>query len=63
MCADAQLLVLARDGGPQLGPKSLGPRGRFVVDHAPCAVALVWPQVPPGPESIPLAPEHDRSRR
>lgn len=41
-CADADLLVLARDGGPRPGPKSLGPRTRFVVDHAPCRVLLVW---------------------
>ena len=37
----ADLLVLARDGGPHPGPKSLSPRTRFVVDHATCAVLLV----------------------
>jgi nucleotide-binding universal stress UspA family protein len=41
-CADADLLVLARDGAPRPGPKSLGTRTRFVVDHAPCRVLLVW---------------------
>jgi nucleotide-binding universal stress UspA family protein len=46
-CANADLLVLARDGRPPPGPKSLGPRIRFVVDHAPCGVMLVWPA--PGP--------------
>ena len=40
--ADADLLVLARDGERRPGPKSLGPRTRFVVDHAPCRVLLVW---------------------
>ena len=38
------LLVLARDGEPRLGPKSLGKHVRFVVDHAPCEVLLVWPE-------------------
>ncbi|PYC80229.1 universal stress protein UspA [Streptomyces tateyamensis] len=42
--ADAELLVLARDGDrAHPGPHSLGPAARFVVDHAPCAVLLVWP--------------------
>ncbi|MFD5466969.1 hypothetical protein ACFWIQ_29700 [Kitasatospora sp. NPDC127059] len=33
------------------GPHSLGPATRFVVDHAPCAVLLVWPEraVSPAP--------------
>jgi nucleotide-binding universal stress UspA family protein len=38
----ADLLVLARDGERRPGPKSLGPRSRFIVDHAPCRVLLVW---------------------
>jgi nucleotide-binding universal stress UspA family protein len=38
---DADLLVLARDGERRPGPKSLGPRARFVVDHATCPVLLV----------------------
>ncbi|MEV7621862.1 universal stress protein [Actinoplanes sp. NPDC089786] len=43
-CADADLLVLARDGDRlALGPRSLGHATRFVVDHAPCSVLLVWP--------------------
>jgi hypothetical protein len=33
--------VLARDGERKPGPKSLGPRSRFVVDHATCPVLLV----------------------
>jgi nucleotide-binding universal stress UspA family protein len=40
--AGADLLVVARDGEPRVGPKSLGPHARFVVDHAPCPVLLVW---------------------
>ncbi len=56
--ADADLLVVARDGDhSRLGPRSLGPATRFVVDHAPCAVLLVWPDAPPGVETIPPPPE------
>jgi nucleotide-binding universal stress UspA family protein len=51
-CADADVLVLARDGEQRLEPKSLGPRSRFVVDHAPCQVLLVWAGEPPGLDSI-----------
>jgi nucleotide-binding universal stress UspA family protein len=38
----AGLLIVAREGHGT-GPKSLGKAVRFVVDHAPCAVLLVWP--------------------
>jgi nucleotide-binding universal stress UspA family protein len=38
----ADLLICARDGD-RPGPRSLGPATRFVVDHAPCPVLLVWP--------------------
>lgn len=55
-CADADLLVLARDGEPRLEPKSLGPRTRFVLDHAPCEVLLVWPEAPPSLDTIKLPP-------
>ncbi|MGH2873659.1 MAG: universal stress protein [Solirubrobacteraceae bacterium] len=57
--AGADLLLLARDGQPRPGPGSLGPRTRFVVDHAPCAVLLVWPGAPPSVDSIPW-PRHLR---
>ncbi|AEW93873.1 MULTISPECIES: universal stress protein [Streptomycetaceae] len=44
----AALLVCARDGDrSRPGPHSLGPATRFVVDHAPCPVLLVWPPGPP----------------
>jgi nucleotide-binding universal stress UspA family protein len=37
------LLILSREGDRTVrGPRSLGPGARFVVDHAPCAVLLVW---------------------
>ena len=36
------LLVLARDCTHE-GPHSLGPTARFVIDHAPCPLFLVWP--------------------
>ena len=40
--ADADLLVVAR-ANRRPGPHSFGHAARFVVDHAPCAVLLVWP--------------------
>jgi nucleotide-binding universal stress UspA family protein len=53
----AGLLVVARDGDDtRLGPRSLGPASRFVVDHAPCPVLLVWPRETPGADSIPPPP-------
>lgn len=57
--AGADLLICARDGDrSRLGPHSLGPATRFVVDHAPCAVLLVWPEPAPGVDSIPPPPPH-----
>ncbi|MGI9092744.1 MAG: universal stress protein [Mycobacteriales bacterium] len=54
----ADLLVVARDGDDaRLGPKSLGPHPRFVVDHAPCPVLLVWPGAAPAVGSIPPPPD------
>ncbi len=53
----ADLLVLARDGDlHRLGPHSLAPTTRFVVDHAPCATLLVWPSAAPAIGSIPPPP-------
>jgi nucleotide-binding universal stress UspA family protein len=53
------LLVLARDGDHErLGPHSLGPAARFVIDHAPCRVLLIWPDVPPALTTIPPPPPH-----
>jgi nucleotide-binding universal stress UspA family protein len=55
----ADLLVLARDGDrSHLGPRSLGPHSRFVVDHAPCPVLLVWPDAPPSAATMPPPPPH-----
>jgi nucleotide-binding universal stress UspA family protein len=54
VAAGVDVLVVARDGDhSRLGPRSLGHETRFVVDHAPCAVLLVWPDETPGIESIP----------
>ncbi|MEU6252715.1 universal stress protein [Streptomyces sp. NPDC047043] len=54
---DAGLLILARDGDrSRLGPKSLGPAARFVVDHAPCPVLLIWPEPAPDLADIPPPP-------
>jgi nucleotide-binding universal stress UspA family protein len=53
----ADLLIVARDGDrTRLGPRSLGPATRFVVDHAPCTVLLVWPDTAPAITTIPPAP-------
>jgi nucleotide-binding universal stress UspA family protein len=53
----AELLVVVRDGDlTRLGPRSLGPATRFVVDHAPCPVLLVWPEPAPDIASIPPPP-------
>jgi nucleotide-binding universal stress UspA family protein len=55
--AGARLLVLARSGDlSALGPRSLGPHTRFVVDHAPSAVLLVWPGQVPTLSTIPPGP-------
>jgi nucleotide-binding universal stress UspA family protein len=60
--ADADLLICARDGDrSRLGPHSLAPPTRFVVDHTPCPVLLVWPEPPPGVDSIPPPPPHHRA--
>jgi nucleotide-binding universal stress UspA family protein len=59
----ADLLVLSRDGdGSRLGPRSLGPAGRFIVDHAPCPVLLVWPGAVPGVQTIPPPPTRPPGR-
>jgi nucleotide-binding universal stress UspA family protein len=53
----ADLLICVRDGDhAHLGPHSLGPATRFVVDHAPCPVLLVWPEDAPDIRSLPAAP-------
>jgi nucleotide-binding universal stress UspA family protein len=55
--ADADLLICARDGDHhRLGPRSLGPATRFVVDHAPCPVLLVWPHDAPAIDTLPPPP-------
>lgn len=57
----AELLVVAREGDQtRLGPKSLGKTARFVVDHAPCPVLLVWPGTSPGLATIPPPPGKPR---
>jgi nucleotide-binding universal stress UspA family protein len=53
----ADLLILARDGDrTRLGPRSLGPATRFVIDHAPCRILLIWPDTAPELTSIPALP-------
>jgi nucleotide-binding universal stress UspA family protein len=55
--AGAELLVVARDGDcSHLGPRSLGHASRYVVDHAPCPVLLVWPASPPPHSPPPHSP-------
>jgi nucleotide-binding universal stress UspA family protein len=59
--AGADLLICARDGQRgRLGPHSLSPTTRFVVDHAPCPVLLVWPEPAPGVETLPPPPPGPR---
>ena len=61
--ADADLLVMARDGDQsRLGPRSLGRTARFIVDHAACPVLLVWPESAPGVGTLP-PPPHQPSPR
>jgi nucleotide-binding universal stress UspA family protein len=52
--ADADLLVIARDSRHP-SPHSIGHAARFVVDHAPCNVLLVWPGG--GPDGPPPKPK------
>lgn len=53
----AGLLIMARDGDrSRLGPRSLGRTTRFVLDHAPCPVLLVWPETVPAITTIPPPP-------
>ncbi|MEU1513946.1 universal stress protein [Streptomyces sp. NPDC005811] len=60
----ADLLILARDGDrTHLGPRSLGPSSRFIVDHAPCPVLLIWPETAPGTGTIPPPPPHPPHHR
>jgi nucleotide-binding universal stress UspA family protein len=60
---EADLLVVARDGDrSHAGPRSLGHATRFIVDHAPCDVVLVWPGAAPDgplPPPPPLPPGHE----
>ena len=56
-CTDADLLICARDGvRTERGPHSLSRVTRYVVDHAPCAVLLVWPEAVPAGVDLPPAP-------
>jgi nucleotide-binding universal stress UspA family protein len=62
--ADADLLIVARDGDrARLGPKSLGRITRFVVDHAACPVLLVWPDTAPAVGTMPPPPPHHPHHR
>ena len=57
-CADADLLIVARDGDRRrLGPHSLGPHTRFAIDHAPCRVLIIWPDQAPALATIPPPPD------
>ncbi len=61
--ASMDVLVLARDGNrKRLGPQSLGPTTRFVVDHAPCQILLIWPDGAPELTTMP-PPRRDHDRR
>ncbi|MFE7132494.1 universal stress protein [Streptomyces sp. NPDC057638] len=61
--AGAELMICARDGDrTRLGPHSLGPATRYVVDHAPCPLLLVWPGPAPGTDTLPPPPERPPGR-
>lgn len=63
-CREFDLLVVARDGDlDRVGPRSLAPPTRFVVDHAPCSVLLVWPTSPAETEPPPPPPPGHRPPR
>jgi hypothetical protein len=47
---------------PTSDPRSLGPASRFVLDHAPCPVLLVWPEPAPGIATVPPLPPHPPHR-
>jgi nucleotide-binding universal stress UspA family protein len=53
----ADLLVVARDTR-EPGPKSIRHPTRFVVDHAPCPLLLVWP----GPPDLSAGPPRGPGR-
>ena len=55
-CDGADLLLMARGGELRPGPKSIGRRERFVLDHVACRVLLVWPTTPPALERRRLPP-------
>jgi nucleotide-binding universal stress UspA family protein len=58
-CAGVDLLIVARDGDlSRIGPRSLGPATRFVVDHCPCPVLLIWPEQPSATLPPPPPPPH-----
>jgi nucleotide-binding universal stress UspA family protein len=55
----AGMLILARDGDQsRLGPESLRHAARFILDHAPCPVLLVWPRAAPDLSTLPPPPPH-----
>jgi nucleotide-binding universal stress UspA family protein len=51
---DADILIIARESRHP-SPHSIGHDSRFVVDHAPCTVMLVWPEG--APDSAPPKPK------
>jgi nucleotide-binding universal stress UspA family protein len=58
-CASGGMLILARDGDrTRLGPRSIGHTTRFILDHAPCRVLLIWPDEPPRLSTLPPPPPH-----
>jgi nucleotide-binding universal stress UspA family protein len=58
----ADWFVMARDGDrSRLGPRSLGRAARFIIDHAPCTVELIWPEETPELDTIPPSPPNLQS--
>lgn len=56
LAQEHDVLVVARDGR-HIGPPSIGHDQRWVIDHAPCAVLLAWPEGAPDPGEAPPKPK------
>jgi nucleotide-binding universal stress UspA family protein len=53
----ADVVVFARDGDASaLGPRTFGRAGRFVLDHLPCRMLVVWPEETPSVDTLPPMP-------
>ncbi len=56
LAQEHDVLVVARDGR-HIGPHSIGHDQRWVIDHAPCAVIMAWPEGAPDDSEPPPKPK------